>query len=83
MKARRARLEPAVTQRHLLVGRILGSFVALFLVVFGYIKLEELNGAATTPPCFGWAPARWCFWRCWGCFWRDERASGERGASAP
>ncbi len=42
-EARRARLEPAVTQRHLLVGRILGSFVALFLVVFGYIKLEELT----------------------------------------
>ncbi len=41
--ARRARLEPAVTQRHLLVGRILGSFVALFLVVFGYVKLEELT----------------------------------------
>ncbi len=42
-EARRTRLEPIVSQRHLLVGRILGSFVALFLVIFGYIKLEELT----------------------------------------
>ena len=43
MQARSARLEPIRSQRHLLVGRILGSFVALFLVIFGYIKLEELT----------------------------------------
>jgi hypothetical protein len=42
-EARRKDLEPEVTKRHLLVGRILGSFVALFLVIFGYIKLEELT----------------------------------------
>ena len=44
-------LEPAVTHaRYLLVGRILGLFVALFLVVFGYIKLEEslMRGYYTT-----------------------------------
>lgn len=40
---RQKELAPEVWNRHLLVGRILGSFVALFLVVFGYIKLEELT----------------------------------------
>ncbi len=32
-----------VQSRHWLVYRILASLVALFLVVFGYIKLEELT----------------------------------------
>jgi len=36
-------LEKSVTQRHWLVYRILVSFLALFLVIFGYIKLEELT----------------------------------------
>jgi hypothetical protein len=40
---RKKELEPAVTQRHWLAARILASFIALFLVIFGYIKLEELT----------------------------------------
>jgi hypothetical protein len=42
-EARKSALEPTVSWRHALVGRVLGSLVALFLVVFGYLRLEELT----------------------------------------
>jgi len=42
-EARKNALEPAVSWRHTLVGRMLGSLVALCLVVFGYLRLEELT----------------------------------------
>jgi hypothetical protein len=42
-EARKQALEPAVSWRHTFVGRALGSLVALFLVVFGYLRLEELT----------------------------------------
>ena len=42
-EARKSALEPAVSWRHAFVGRALGSLVALFLVVFGYLRLEELT----------------------------------------
>ena len=42
-EARKGALEGPVTWRHLFVGRALGSLVALFLVVFGYLRLEELT----------------------------------------
>jgi hypothetical protein len=42
-EARRKAMEPTVTWRHALFGRILAVFVALFLVIVGYIRLEELT----------------------------------------
>jgi hypothetical protein len=42
-EARQKGLEPVVSERHLIVGRVLAAFVAVFLVVVGYLRLEELT----------------------------------------
>jgi hypothetical protein len=42
-QAREQAQENAVFWRHLLVGRILAALVALFLIVGGYLRLEELT----------------------------------------
>jgi len=42
-KARKIAMEPTVSWRHIFIGRVLASLVALFLVVFGYLRLEELT----------------------------------------
>jgi hypothetical protein len=42
-EARERALEPVVTERHAIVGRFLAAFVALFLVMAGYLRLEELT----------------------------------------
>ena len=42
-EARDRVLEPVRSQRHFLVGRILAALVAVFLVMAGYLRLEELT----------------------------------------
>ena len=42
-EARRKALEPVVSERHLIAGRILAALVAVFLVMAGYLRLEELT----------------------------------------
>jgi hypothetical protein len=42
-QAREQAQENAVFWRHLLLGRILAALVALFLIVGGYLRLEELT----------------------------------------
>jgi hypothetical protein len=42
-EAQRKALEPVVSERHFLVGRVLAAFVAVFLVMAGYLRLEELT----------------------------------------
>ena len=48
-QAREQAQENVIYWRHLLVGRILAALVALFLIVSGYLRLEELtHGYYTT-----------------------------------
>jgi len=42
-EARRKSLAPIVSERHLIVGRVLAGLVAVFLVMAGYLRLEELT----------------------------------------
>jgi hypothetical protein len=42
-QAREQAQENVIFWRHLVVGRILAALVALFLIVSGYLRLEELT----------------------------------------